>query len=1630
MAIFLAVGVPLTALVGETPPTAGAASDRGVNPVSYFGNPQGGSNSTNVGYFNSSLFEYRIQSLDENSSGTHTSSDGFLKITINVTEDEDEGPSFDWKITSGSSVKALQGIFVKGGNGGNWYNYTNFTDVSGVIGANYDGYLHSPLGAGGGSKFYGLSHVSFGYAIDPDAYITIQANDTNKVGDPHTFTVTVWEDSTSNLTIGDFTRAAGENVTVSFQSLYGTDTIANVTGTTNSNGQFNVTINSTKAGQIKATAFSYVVVDNKTLFRTTDGSSTPNGGKNSGPATKTYVKAKISIEKDDTNAVTVTHTFTIKLQRDLGDGNGLVPFSGQNVTATLNGVGYFVSNTTQVTDVGGEAKVTINSNDTGSSAVSATFYGEIVPGNAATKVNVTTNGTSGNSGPAVKTYVNARITIREAGYNVVGTKHTYIILLERDLGDGNGYKPFVNQTVTATLSGVGYFEGNNTQTTDANGEAVVYTNSNDPGTSTVSASFAGEIVPGSAGTYVEISTDSNAGNSGPVVKTWYIGRITLTPATDTNAIGKPHEIVAKVEYSSDGTNWTIVPDGTLVIFSLSNNVPNAYFVGGLYYDSTVGGYASVFINADNPGTVTIGANSNFTVPGVIGIFSASTGIGFSGSEVSKTYVKARITIEANDTNAVTISHTFTITLERDLGDGKGYVPFGNQTVTSILAGVGYFVGPSTKTTDSSGKATVTINSNSTGIATVSASFEGEIVAGNAATNVSISTDGTSGNSGPAVKTYVNARISIKYDADNVVGNQHTFTILLERDLGDGNGYVPFSGRTVTATLTGTGFFVGSNSQTTDANGEATVVINSNDPGTSTVSASFAGDIVPGYAGTYIQITTDGTSGNSGSVVKNWYVGRITLAPARDTNAIGETHEIVAKVEYSKDGANWTVAPDGTQVTFSLSNNVPNAYFVGGVNSNTTVGGYTSIFINADNPGTVTIGASSNFTVSGINGTFSVSTGIGFSGSDVSKTYVKARITIEADDINAVGVSHTFTITLERDLGDGKGYVPFGNQTVTANLSGVGYFVGPSTKTTDSLGKATVTINSSSTGVANVSASFEGEIVAGNAATNVSISTDGTSDNSWPAVKTYVNARISIKYSADNVVGNQHTFIILLERDLGDGNGFVPFGNQTVKAALTGVGFFVGSNSQTTNTNGEATVTINSNDPGTSTVSASFAGLIVTGYAGTYIEISTDGTSGNSGPVDKNWYVGRITLAPARDTNAIGEPHEIVAKVEYSKDGTNWTVAPDGTLVTFSLSNNVPNAYFVGGVNTNTTTGGYTSIFINADSPGTVTIGGSSNFTVTGINGTFSVSTGTGFSGSDVTKTYIKARITIEADDTNAITVSHTFTITLERDLGDGNGYVPFSGQTVTASLTGVGYFVGINTPTTDANGQATVTINSNVPGVATVSAGFEGEIVAGIAGTYVNITTDGTSDNSGPAVKTYVNARITIKNPGDNVIGNQHTFTILLERDLGDGNGFVPFGNQTVNATLSGVGYFVGSSSQTTDANGQATVTINSNDPGVSTVSASFAGLVVTGYAGTYIEISTDSSGGNSGPVVKTWYVGRITLTPARDTNAIGEPHEMSPSACRTTWRTRTSWAASKPTRPWVGTPPHSSTPTVLEPLT
>jgi hypothetical protein len=138
--------------------------------------------------------------------------------------------------------------------------------------------------------------------------------------------------------------------------------------------------------------------------------------------------------------------------------------------------------------------------------------------------------------------------------------------------------------------------------------------------------------------------------------------------------------------------------------------------------------------------------------------------------------------------------------------------------------------------------------------------------------------------------------------------------------------------------------------------------------------------------------------------------------------------------------------------------------------------------------------------------------------------------------------------------------------------------------------------------------------------------------------------------------------------------------------------------------------------------------------------------------------------------------------------------------------------------------------------------------------TVNVSTdGTGNNSGPATKTWVDAKISIAANDTNNITEDHTFTVTVMEDTG--SGFVAAAGETVTLSSSGsAGAITGgtCTTTVTDASGQCTVIVSSNVAGSITVSASS----AVSVGGITVNVSTDGTGNNSGPATKTWIDGSL------------------------------------------------------------------------------------------------------------------------------------------------------------------------------
>jgi uncharacterized repeat protein (TIGR01451 family) len=240
-----------------------------------------------------------------------------------------------------------------------------------------------------------------------DANISIAPDAVNKVGDPHTFTVTV-----NQVINGVSSPASGANVSVSLADSNGAVDVPSglLSGTTDNNGQFSVTFTSQSAGIVTGNASATLSVLGVNLSRATgDGQSGDTGA-----AVKRFVDAKISIAPNATNGITEPHTFTVTVLQDDGltasqggDGvTGFAPVAGVKPTITLTGAGgasaiNVVDTSSAGTDANGQCTATFTSDSPGTITGHATVTFNI----SGVSITRATDSTHGSSGDAVKTFV-------------------------------------------------------------------------------------------------------------------------------------------------------------------------------------------------------------------------------------------------------------------------------------------------------------------------------------------------------------------------------------------------------------------------------------------------------------------------------------------------------------------------------------------------------------------------------------------------------------------------------------------------------------------------------------------------------------------------------------------------------------------------------------------------------------------------------------------------------------------------------------------------------------------------------------------------------------------------------------------------------------------------------------------------------------------------------------------------------------------------------------------------------------------------------------------------------------------------------------------------------------------------
>lgn len=232
----------------------------------------------------------------------------------------------------------------------------------------------------------------------------------------------------------------------------------------------------------------------------------------------------------------------------------------------------------------------------------------------------------------------------------------------------------------------------------------------------------------------------------------------------------------------------------------------------------------------------------------------------------------------------------------------------------------------------------------------------------------------------------------------------------------------------------------------------------------------------------------------------------------------------------------------------------------------------------------------------------------------------ATIDIGEDAVNDVGEEHTFTVDVNTTVAGAPSPAPDGT-IVTVTLEDANG--NPITPTTDTCATGTVGGSCSVTFSSNVAGTITGhaeaDVTVGD--TTIHVATGGSADNP-DAFKVFVDGRISISPDDVNGIGESHTFVVDVDKDVGAGAGFVAATEGNVDVTLTasdGAGVVLDAaastcddaqpNGDNLDANGQCTMTFTSNTTGTVTGHATVTMLLDTSEGPITITRETDGVDG-------------------------------------------------------------------------------------------------------------------------------------------------------------------------------------------------------------------------------------------------------------------------------------------------------------------------------------------------------------------------------------------------------------------------------------
>ena len=533
---------------------------------------------------------------------------------------------------------------------------------------------------------------------------------------------------------------------------------------------------------------------------------------------------------------------------------------------------------------------------------------------------------------------------------------------------------------------------------------------------------------------------------------------------------------------------------------------------------------------------------------------------------------------------------------------------------------------------------------------------------------------------------------------------------------------------------------------------------------------------------------------------------------------------------------------------------------------------------------------------------------------VTNTFATLDIDISGSAINPVGGQHTFTLTATSST-DGTNFMPLAGALLdlefTAEpLSGLALadvtFVSNTCEAppdgdgtgTDVNGQCTVIVNSSASGVLNVSANGFTDPGPNSSSDNVAVELE----NPVSANKTWLEYRVEGAVSAINLIGEPHTFTLSGTQIIGTSEIQLTQGaiiNFTWSGPETPTGPTVtpsgGGFQCVVGADGTCIVTVTSDAPGSGNLSVT--GIVVelpngatpdstTTYPLTYPNVALQAPA----PVlTKTWAAFDVTVTPSA-VNLIRQEHPFVIDVTQNLGAGDVPVA-DGTVVNYTWS----------GIGTPTpaascvTDGGTCTVTVTSDTfgAGTLTINSLSDVPVDdGVTPRVIPTVTVDASGAltvpaPVEKRWVLVDVEITPGEDNLAGEPHTFTVQVSAVDGEGgfeDGGVPDA--IVDASVVAVGGATlttdGTCDTGTDANGSCTLVVTN--PGSGSIVVQLD-EVSLSVNGESFDIPLVETSaglppDQTFPIAsdKVWWQYRVMLDDSSTNPLGLEHTFTATVER--------------------------------------------------------------------------------------------------------------------------------------------------------